>query len=54
MFVSIDPTTPENQQAVNLAFAIQAAPDIQSKYQKIEWFEGETFKWVGKDSGKGS
>ena len=38
VYTPIDPETPENQRAINVAFATQAAPDIQCKLQKIRRF----------------
>uniref|UniRef100_A0A8C7BP64 CCHC-type domain-containing protein n=1 Tax=Neovison vison TaxID=452646 RepID=A0A8C7BP64_NEOVI len=41
MYSPINPEAPENQRAMNLAFASQSAPDIRRKLQKIEGFEGK-------------
>lgn len=41
LYTPIDPDTPENRWAVNIAFVSQLAPDIRKKLQKLEGFEGK-------------
>nr|KAF6495868.1 hypothetical protein HJG63_010203 [Rousettus aegyptiacus] len=40
LYNPINPEAPENQRAINVVFATQAAPDIQLKLQKLEGFAG--------------
>ena len=38
VYIPTDPEASENQQAINIAFATQAAPDIQCKLPKLKGF----------------
>lgn len=40
VYTPIDPGSPENQQAINVAFVAQWAANIRKKLQKLEGFEG--------------
>lgn len=40
VYTPIDPDTPVNLCANNVAFATQSAPDIRKKLQKLEGYEG--------------
>lgn len=41
VYTPLDPGAPENRRLLNVAFVMQAAPDVRRKLQKIEGFEGE-------------
>lgn len=40
-YTPLNPETPENQIALNLAFINQAAPNIKKKFQRLKGFEGK-------------